>query len=542
MRCRNTRNRFSLQGTVVGFLAAIVLQLGLANAWGGQQAVTLLHTNDIHQNLDRLAHIAAFAADYRRQHPETLLIDAGDFFDRGSSLVPLTQGEAIYAAMSLMGYDLRILGNHDWSYGDARVREFIGRYPGTVLGTNLATIHPPLPANLVRTAIKEYHGIRLGFLGLTLDSYGKAPQSRPELYVLDARQEAARAVAELKPKVDVIVAVTHLGLKPMAQESGRSCPTDVELARAHPDIRVIVGGHTHTLLPESETRDLYRQTGAIIVQAGALGKTLGRLTLQIDQESRRIERFEIEHIDTAKLYRASPEVAGYLQQQYDRYMPKANVVLGQFAQPMEFYNLAYWYADFLRAQTNADIAWVARKSLYDEPKSFPEGPVTVESLYGYVHQRYLVRGRVAGRALLDFCQSKPVRDRFHPSHHQRGPFSGDAIYCSGMTAGYRPKDGTVEFSIDPDRSYTLVVAWPFDDAAAREFRRQLPERAAVPSEMVIPGLALENPEVLPITVRELMTSVGEKDGLSFVRRYATPDPQWKPWAEKFEAELKTASP
>jgi len=212
--------------------------------------------------------------------------------------------------MARMGYDFRIIGNHDWAYGDARVRELIGRYPGTFLGTNLATIHPPLPANLVRTAIKEYHGIRLGFLGLTLDSYGKRPQSRPELYVLDAQQEAARAVAELKPKVDVIVAVTHLGLKPMAQEAGRTCPTDVELAEANPDIRVIVGGHTHTLLPESATRDLYRKTGAIIVQAGALGKTLGRLTLQIDQETRRIERFEIEHIDTEKLDRTSPEVAG----------------------------------------------------------------------------------------------------------------------------------------------------------------------------------------------------------------------------------------
>jgi 5'-nucleotidase len=542
VRWFDAQSRFFLSSKVVGFLVAVLLQWGLGGAWGGEVAVTLLHTNDIHQNLDRLPQIAAFVADYRQQHPETLLIDAGDFFDRGSSLIPLTQGEAMYAVMSLMGYDLRIMGNHDWKYGDARVRELIGRYPGTFLGTNLATIHPPLPTNLVRTAIKEFRGIRLGFLGLTLDSYGKSPKSRPELYVLDAQQEAARAVAELKPKVDVIVAVTHLGLKPMAQEVGRTCPTDVELARANPDIRVVVGGHTHTLLPESDTRDLYQQTGSIIVQSGSEGKWLGRLTLWIDQESRRVQRFEMEQIDTSKLDRASPEVTGYLQQQYDRYMPKAKVVLGQFAQRMEFHNLAYWYADFLRTQTGADIAWVARKSMYDEPKSFEEGSVTVEKLYGYIHDRYLIRCQVPGRALLEFCQSEAVRDRFHPFHHQRGLYSGDAIYYSGMTASYRAEDGTVKFSIDPERRYTLVVPWPFDQATAGKFRYQLPARDVVLGETVIPGLAVENPEVLPATVRDLMVSAGEKEGLSFSRRYAKPDPQWKPWAAKFEAKLKAKTP
>jgi 5'-nucleotidase len=523
---------------LLGFLVAGLLQLGLGSVSGGEVAVTLFHTNDIHQELERLPQIAACVADYRRQHPETLLIDAGDFFDRGSSLVPITRGEVVYAAMSRMGYDLRIVGNHDWSYGAARLRELIARYPGTVLGTNLAAVEPPLPTNVVRTAIKEFRGVRVGFLGLTLDSYGRNPKQRPELYVLDARKEAARAVAELKPRVDVIVAVTHLGLKPMAQEIGRLCPTDVELVRANPDIRVVVGGHTHTRMAEKETRSLYEQTGSIIVQAGDSGRWLGRLTLWIDQETRRIRRFEIEHIDTAKLDRTSPAVAGYLQQEYDRYMPNAKVVLGQFTERMEFYNLACWYADFLRTQTGADIVWVPRKSMYDEPKSFARGPVTVERLYGYLHDRYLIRWQIDGRDLLKFCQSGAVRDRFHPFHHQSGLYSGDAIYCSGMSARYRPQDGTVDFSIDPNRRYTMVAPWPFDDATARKFRRQLPPRDAVQAEPVIRGLAIENPTVLPNSVRDLMVSVGVKEGLSFTRRYAKPDPQWEPWAARFEAELK----
>lgn len=530
--------RFVSRNVVVGVVAATLLQLAMGALWAGEVAITILHTNDIHQELQWLPRIAAYVADYRKQHPETVLIDAGDFFDRGSSLVPLTRGEAIYGAMSLMGYDLRIVGNHDWSYGDARLRELIATYPGTVLGTNLATTRPPLPANLVRTAVKELQGIRFGFLGITLDSYGKSPKFRPELYVLDAQEETARAVTELKPKADVIVAVTHLGLRKMTHELQRTCPVDIELVRANPDIRVVVGGHSHTLIAATETRRLFDETGSIFVQAGDSGKWLGRLTLWIDQETRHVRRFETEQIDTTKLDRVSPELARYLQKQYDHYMPNAKVVLGEFAVRMEFHNLAYWYADFLREQARADIALVPRKSLYDEPKSFESGPLTVERLYGYVHERYLVRAQVQGCDLLEFCRSEPIRDRFHPFHHQGRPFSGDALYYSGMTARYRPEDRTVDFSIDPEQTYTVVMPWPFDETTARKYGDQMPSREVVQLGPFVRGLILKDPTVLPLLSRQLLVSAGTTGGLKFDRRYPQPDPQWELWMSHFEAKWK----
>jgi 2',3'-cyclic-nucleotide 2'-phosphodiesterase (5'-nucleotidase family) len=522
-----------------GLLVVAMLQLGVAGLWAGEVAVTILHTNDIHQDLEHLPQIAAYVADYRQRHPETVFIDAGDFFDRGSSMVPLTRGEAIYAAMSLMDYDLRIVGNHDWSYGSARLRELIAGYPGIVLGTNLATNQPPLPNNVRRTVIKEFQGIRVGFFGITLDTYGKNSKLRPELYVLDAQAETARAVAELKPQVDLIVAVTHIGLNRMSHETQRACPSDVDLVRANPGIQVVVGGHSHTLVAEQETRRLYDQTGSIIVQAGDAGKWIGRLTLRVDQDTRRIRRFEIEHVDTSKLELASPKVAQYIQSQYDRYLPNAKTVLGQFAEPMEFYNLAYWYADFVRQQADADIALVPRKSLYDEPKTFPRGPLTVEGLYGYVHQRYLIRAQVQGRDLLEFCRSEAVCDRFNPFHHQGRPFSGDAIYCSGMSARYRPEGRTVDFSIDPQRTYTLVAPWPFDEATARKYRGQLPDRDGALTGPFIPGLKVKDAVVLPKLSRDLLVSVGMKEGLKFTRRYPQPDPEWGPWTSHFEERLKS---
>ena len=542
MVCFHMQRRFVVRNLAIGLLVALLVQLGVGASWAKEVAITILHTNDIHQELERLPYIAAYAAEYRRQHPGTVFVDAGDFFDRGSSLATLTRGEVICGAMSRMGYDLRIVGNHDWAYGAARLRELIAGCPGTVLGTNLAAVEPPLPGNIVRTAIKQFQGIRVGFFGITLDTYGKNPKRLPELYVLDAEAETARAVAELRPKVDLIVAVTHLGFSRMTHEKERECPTDVDLVRGNPGIQVVVGGHSHTQISEKDTRRVYDQTGAIIVQAGAAGKWVGRLTLWVDPETRRIGRFEIEHIDTRQLERADPAIAHYIQEQYDRYLPNAKVVLGKFAERMEFYNLAFWWADFLRQQAGADIALVPRKSLYDESASFEPGPVTVERLYGLVNQRRLIRAQVQGRDLLAFCRAEAVRDRFNPFHHQGRPFSGDAIYSSGMLVRYRSEDRGVDFSIDPERTYTLVAPWPFDDATARKYRSQLPDCDAAQAGPLLPGLTIKNPVVLPLSSRELLASVGEKEGLKFRRRYPQLDPQWKLWTAHFEEKLAPPKP
>ncbi len=103
--------------TLAAVLTAIWLGVGLHTSRADEIEITILHTNDLHQNLRPLARIAGYVAGYKRTHPHTVFIDAGDWFDRGSSLVTMTRGEAIYGAMATMPYDFWIVGNHDWAYG-----------------------------------------------------------------------------------------------------------------------------------------------------------------------------------------------------------------------------------------------------------------------------------------------------------------------------------------------------------------------------------------------------------------------------------------
>lgn len=318
----------------------VVVSLVVFTAWVfAGSTITILHTNDLHQSLASLSVMAGYVKAYKAEHSATVFIDAGDWFDRGSSLCRVTRGEAIYGAMATMGYDMWIVGNHDWAYGGARLRELIERHPVPVLGANLGCTDHPLPANVLPFLVKELAGVQVGFFGITIDSYGQNPKQRPYIHVLEAREATAQAIAELQAqKVDLIVAVTHLGFERMKHETTRACPSDVDLAREFPDIDVIVGGHSHSAIPEARIREVHAETGVIVVQAGASGRHVGRLTLEIDPETRRIVGFTSELISGELLLQACPETAAFIAAQYAATMPNAKQVVASLAAPLERHN------------------------------------------------------------------------------------------------------------------------------------------------------------------------------------------------------------
>ena len=516
----------------------IILDLCLCPA--SEIPITIFHSNDIHQNLTPLARLAGYVSEYRKQNPNTVFIDAGDYFDRGSSLVTLTRGETIIGVMSRMGYDMAVLGNHDWAYGDQRFRELLDMYPGfTLLGSNLGTMKGSLPPNVPKVLIKEFSGIRVGFLGITLDSYGTNAIWRPWLYVSDCRESARKAVATLKEKkVDLIVAVTHLGFKKMTFETKSTHPSDVDLVKEFPDIKVVVGGHSHTSIDESVTRQVYKETGGIIVQCAAGGAELGQLTLHVNSDTHSISSFEAAHIPFGDKLPELPAVALFMEQQYRQYMPKAKTVVAAFSEDVEFHNLAYWYSDFIRNQAGADIVLLPRRTIYDEPVTFFKEKITVEKLFSYFYDHYLVKGKVKGSDLLAYCSAAERRDRFNPFHHRGRPFSGDAIFYSGMTVTFNKADSSVNFGLEPDKEYSLVVPWPFTDQDISRYRHQLPARQDVKMESVVPGLALKQAALLPATTREILVREGEAKELVFGRKYVEPLPDWDPWTKWFESKYK----
>ena len=96
-----------------------------------QKQLVILHTNDTHStimplnvNLDNkdLAGRGGFLRrinmikEQRRQHPELLLIDSGDF-SQGSGYYTLFKGEVEVGLMNEMHYDAVTIGNHEFDFG-----------------------------------------------------------------------------------------------------------------------------------------------------------------------------------------------------------------------------------------------------------------------------------------------------------------------------------------------------------------------------------------------------------------------------------------
>jgi 5'-nucleotidase / UDP-sugar diphosphatase len=90
---------------------------------------------------------------------------------------------------------------------------------------------------------------------------------------------------------DVIICLSHSGVReptngPITEGE------DIDLARAVPEIDVVVGGHTHTFI-----REPIIANGTPVVQAGCYGAGLGELVIRIERGKRTVESYKLHDVD-----------------------------------------------------------------------------------------------------------------------------------------------------------------------------------------------------------------------------------------------------
>jgi 2',3'-cyclic-nucleotide 2'-phosphodiesterase (5'-nucleotidase family) len=192
----------------------------------------LFHTNDFHGRLtpERAARLAAL----RGEQPDSLLLDAGDAVSAGN-LGFRVGGEPVLQQMSELGYDAMTVGNRE-SHPRRELfpRKLEGaRFP--ILCANL-TARPGAPLPTRPWVALERSGVRVAVMGLTVPMFTRKMWSQALCdYLYEPPLETARALAaELRPRCDLLIALTHIGLR-----------EDEALAAAVPEIDLVVGGHTH---------------------------------------------------------------------------------------------------------------------------------------------------------------------------------------------------------------------------------------------------------------------------------------------------------
>src|SRR5450432_1841827 len=270
--------------------------------------LVLIHTADLHSHLfpeatlighadaarglgryDEVAAVGGFARvgalveAVRRSAERSLYLDSGDLIE-GTAAYTAFGGEPEMRALSALSVGAVALGNHDLDPGAAdfvdkhrkfaRFRVLAANYsaPGTALGRAFST-----------SVTLDANGVRVGVIGVANPDSpsGLAQPDNPYgIALVPVTAAVQSAIDALRPSVDLIVAITHLGLD-----------GDEALIRGTTGLDVVLGGHQHLTLDDALDRYdcgplLQSERGCharrvVLVHSGALSRYVGRLDLSL---------------------------------------------------------------------------------------------------------------------------------------------------------------------------------------------------------------------------------------------------------------------
>ena len=280
----------------------------------------ILHTNDVHGAVNGYAYIAQLKADYEAKGAEVILVDAGDY-SQGKTYVSVTKGADAVTMMNAAGYDVVTLGNHEFDYGYAQLKENMSKAKFKVVCADVFNEDgtPIFDASYTYTTKS---GVKVGFFGMeTPETQTKANPALIKGLTFatgDAfTKAAADQVAALKD-ADVVICLAHLGID---AESAPYRSTD--LYAAVKGIDFIIDGHSHTVMTKGEKGEPIQSTGTAFANIGVI---------VIDNATKKIESnflFEIKE-DTAKdatVSAAAKTIIDRVDAEYDVVFAKSEVTL-----------------------------------------------------------------------------------------------------------------------------------------------------------------------------------------------------------------------
>ena len=319
--------------------------------------VTLLQVNDVYQisPVERgkrggLARIATLRQNILKESPHTLYLLAGDTL--GPSVASnIFKGRQMIAAWNATGLDYAALGNHEFDFGDAVLRERMKESKFVWLGSNVfdrktGKLFGDMPPFVVR----EFDGVKVGLFGLLTTDTKQSSSPGADVEFRDPCRTAQDMTKQLRGRgVRTIVAITHLT---MAE--------DKRLARCAPDIDVIIGGHEHSVLQSLSG-------GTPIFKMGSDARNLGRIDLNIARRDGQLESVDWEIIPVTSEVADEPQSAAVIAEYEKRLAAELDLPVGRTTVELDARqetnrsretNLGSFIADAYRQQTNAQVALV----------------------------------------------------------------------------------------------------------------------------------------------------------------------------------------
>jgi len=276
--------------------AALALSAGVAMATT-DYSLTILHTNDFHARFEPISKydsgcsaedntegkcfggsarlMTAIEAAKARTN-NYILVDGGDQF-QGSLFYTYYKGKAAAEMMNKMGYDAMTVGNHEFDDGPEVLKGFAESVDFPIVMSNADITGEPLLEGVINKAvIIERGGEKLGLIGLTPQNTDELASPGPNVKMLDPIAAVQEQVDRLTANgVNKIIVLSHSGYE-----------LDKAVAAGTTGVDVIVGGHSHTLLSNTDEKAAGPYPTMVgntaIVTSRSYGKYLGELNVTFD--------------------------------------------------------------------------------------------------------------------------------------------------------------------------------------------------------------------------------------------------------------------
>lgn len=226
--------------------------------------ITILQTNDFH---GKLTPEIARRIRAMKEQDDAIYFDCGDVIRTGNLAIPLRR-EPAWDLLEVAGCDAGVPGNRESHVISSALGAKLDGARHPLLCANMHAKKGGLPASIRPNLVLEKNGRRIGVFGVMVPMVTErmATQAASAYLWSNPIAVAKEQVALLAPEVDDIVALTHIGI---AQ--------DRLLAHTCPEIRLIFGGHSHSVLREPE-----HVGDTLIFQAGSHGRFIGRYRFDDD--------------------------------------------------------------------------------------------------------------------------------------------------------------------------------------------------------------------------------------------------------------------
>lgn len=266
--------------------------------------ISILHTTDLHghilptsdyngnTDLGGFARCATQIRRWRRQNPNSILIDVGDVY-QGTDVSFRNKGELMIDLFNYLKYDAWVVGNHEFDWGMEVFQNAVARSEMPVLAANMSIEGKAVSdflgsqdpsVKLQSFILREFAEIRIAVIGVTTP--GMPFWFRPEFtggaeFAFPV-EPVRRAVAQAKMRgAHVIVLTGHMGLKP--RTGGDDFANSVmSLTAEFPETAVFIAGHTHQLVPNRLTNRI------LLTQSDHFGIYVGRVDLVFDRQSKKL--------------------------------------------------------------------------------------------------------------------------------------------------------------------------------------------------------------------------------------------------------------